>query len=379
LIWISLAVLALGILASFFIGRISAKPLKVMSAGIEKFGSGDLTQKFNIKGKDEFSQIGEKLNWMSERLKESMAAVLDSSTQLNDASESLTQTAVKSSEDADRLSEQAAVVMKETEATSTLFMEVTGAVERMAQYVQSVSHSSQELTKMASVSAKAIGEGQTALEGVVSSSNQANDQTEKTAKVIGSLSEKTKNVGAIVESIGSIAEQTNLLALNAAIEAARAGDVGRGFAVVADEIRKLAEESRKAAVDISRILKQIEQETGQASTSIQDAVTFADTVVQRTERAAAEFTYIREKIEEMDRMIEKVAANSAEQSGATDEIGSSIATAAKGVKEILSNMKQMVEAINRQDQYAQNVSASSEELNALSISVKEALEQFKIS
>jgi len=78
-------------------------------------------------------------------------------------------------------------------------------------------------------------------------------------------------------------------------------------------------------------------------------------------------------------MIERVAANSAEQSGATEEIGSSIATATKGVKEILGNMKLMVEAINRQDQYAQNVSASSEELNALSISVKEALEQFKIS
>lgn len=379
LIVISLAILAVGFIVSFIIGRVATKPLKTMSTGIEKFGAGDLTQTFNITGKDEFSQIGGKLNQMADILKKAMTAISDSSVQLNDSSESLTQTAVKTSEDAEHLSEQAGVVMRETESTASLFLEVSSAVEQVAASAQNVSHSSQELTEVANASTKAIYEGQKALEGVVASSNKANDQTEKTAHVIGSLSEKTKNVGAIVESIGSIAEQTNLLALNAAIEAARAGEVGRGFAVVAEEIRKLAEESRKAAVDISRILKQIEEETGQASHSINEAVTLAESVVQKTDQAAGQFLYIQEKIEKMDKMIELVAASSEEQSAASQEISGSITTATNGVKEILTSIKKMVEAIERQNQSAQNVSASSEELNALSASLKEELEQFKLA
>ena len=65
-----------------------------------------------------------------------------------------------------------------------------------------------------------------------------------------SLAEKSEEIGAIVGTITGIADQTNLLALNAAIEAARAGEQGRGFAVVAEEVRKLAEESQKAAGEI---------------------------------------------------------------------------------------------------------------------------------
>ena len=62
-------------------------------------------------------------------------------------------------------------------------------------------------------------------------------------------SARSEPIGGIVEDDHGIAEQTNLLALNAAIEAARAGEQGRGFAVVAEEVRKLAEESQRAAAD----------------------------------------------------------------------------------------------------------------------------------
>jgi methyl-accepting chemotaxis protein len=78
---------------------------------------------------------------------------------------------------------------------------------------------------------------------------------------IGELAAKSEQIGAIVATITAIAEQTNLLALNAAIEAARAGEQGRGFAVVAEEVRKLAEESQRAAAEISTLIGAIQVET----------------------------------------------------------------------------------------------------------------------
>lgn len=76
-------------------------------------------------------------------------------------------------------------------------------------------------------------------------------------KEIQILSDKSKNIGNIIETISSIAQQTNLLALNAAIEAARAGEAGKGFAVVADEIKQLSEQSTESTQQIDEILQEI--------------------------------------------------------------------------------------------------------------------------
>ena len=73
-----------------------------------------------------------------------------------------------------------------------------------------------------------------------------------------------------MEAVSRIARQTNLLALNAAIEAARAGEHGRGFAVVAEEVRKLAEESGRAAKDIAATIADVRENIAVAVQSMSE-------------------------------------------------------------------------------------------------------------
>ena len=75
------------------------------------------------------------------------------------------------------------------------------------------------------------------------------------------LSQHSREIGNIVQSVGTLSSRTDLLALNASIESARAGEYGRGFALVAEEVRELADQSARSVADISEKVDLIQQET----------------------------------------------------------------------------------------------------------------------
>lgn len=139
------------------------------------------------------------------------------------------------------------------------------STNQIATAVKQISSTSQELFKtMSNVSDVANETGLMADAGLAELSEMANTMktlTEATTSISSKLaviSNKTGNINSVVTTISKVADQTNLLSLNAAIEAEKAAEYGVGFAVVAREIRRLADQTALATLDIEQIVKEMQ-------------------------------------------------------------------------------------------------------------------------
>jgi methyl-accepting chemotaxis protein len=141
--------------------------------------------------------------------------------------------------------------------------------------------------------------------------------------VMSSLGERSEHIRNIVNVIKDIADQTNLLALNAAIEAARAGEQGRGFAVVADEVRKLAERTAKATIEIGAMIGSIHQDTQQALSRMDTTFKAVDVGVSLSHEATERIQAIRQLTGDMVSRMGDIATSTTEQKNATTSMAQS--------------------------------------------------------
>ncbi len=308
---------------------------------VNRAGSGDLTGRINLDGSDSLSDMARGVQAMIDNLNDLVAQVQRSGISV---SSSATEIATTSKQQEVTIAQQATTV-NDIVATAT---EISATSKELLNTMDDVSN-------VADSTAQSATEGQELLTRMESTMLRVVKASETIGAKLEVLSEKASNINSVVTTITKVADQTNLLSLNAAIEAEKAGEYGVGFSVVATEIRRLADQSAVATLDIEQMVKEMQAAVSAGVMSVDKFSEEVRSSVDDMSKVSGQLVHIIEQVQKLTPRFEDVHEGMQFQSKGADQIKQTIVQLNDAAQQTLDSIRQSTITIERLNDAAQSL------------------------
>ncbi|MEG0306762.1 MAG: methyl-accepting chemotaxis protein [Clostridium sp.] len=373
----------LGFLTAILIGMITAKniekPLNKIKGLANRLSNYDFSTPIELTRKDEFGQTALALNTAQENVSNLVRIIMENSQDISASSEELSATVEELSSKITIIDESVGNIAYGIQESSATAEEISASAQEVDENINLLSSKASEGSNNANKSKERAGQVKKNSENAIEEMRKISDEKRSN---MGKAIEDGKivdNIKAMADTIGGIATQTNLLALNAAIEAARAGEQGRGFAVVAEEVRKLAEQSSKAVINIQDTIIKVQKAFKNSIETGTDILEFINTEVsnQFDEYGETGNQYYSDS-ELVSEMSEEIAAMSEEITATVGEVSKAVQNMADVSQKSSEDAETIRESINEVTQAIEQVAMTAQSQAELSQRLNEIIEQFKV-
>jgi methyl-accepting chemotaxis protein len=222
----------------------------------------------------------------------------------------------------------------------------------------------QEVAEVSSSTASLAEAGRSGLDKMEHSMEQLAGATESIAAKLSLINEKTANINSVVSTITKVADQTNLLSLNASIEAEKAGEYGKGFAVVAREIRRLADQTAVATLDIIKMVKDMESAVSAGVMGMEKFSGDVRASVKDTEQISTQIESVIIKVQGLPEKFDLVIDGMKQQT--------------TGAQQISDAMVQLNDCAHSTSDSLRAFNEAAEQLNKATLSLQKEMAVFKV-